>query len=182
MEQDLTERSLDDIIASSSLCDSEQSSQSSQKDGKKYFESDGEIGYRKGQSFIPVTNFFMRCKGYVASDSNTSNADGFLVEIIPKDTVRSTEDAINEGARGMRWGLLSNTLHVKQKVNVCIKGLFTWTLQEELALSGEIPRAIRTNRICQVFFSFNKKANFIKPLELFFLLLANFSRQNFCQK
>lgn len=101
MEQDLTERSLDDI-AGSSLCDSEQSSQSSQKDGKKYFESDGEIGYRKGQSFIPVTNFFMRCKGYVASDSNTSNADGFLVEIIPKDTVRSTEDAINEGARGMR--------------------------------------------------------------------------------
>jgi hypothetical protein len=74
-------------------CDTDQSPQSS-----KYFESDGDIGYRKGQMFIPVTNFYLRCKGYVAKDEKEKKAEGFLIEVVPKDNVRSTEDEVEDAA------------------------------------------------------------------------------------
>jgi hypothetical protein len=82
--------------------DSEKSPQSSQKDRKKYFESDGQIGYKKGQSFIAVTNFYVRCKGYVAKNDKEKKADGFLVEVIPNDTVRSSEEVDGTAAQDMQ--------------------------------------------------------------------------------
>ena len=60
-----------------SLCVSQfASEQSSTKEGRKYFESDGEIGNRKGDTFIALTNFSIRCTGYVARDANATSADG----------------------------------------------------------------------------------------------------------
>ena len=117
---------LEDVIcqsASSSLCDSEQTSQPSQKDGGKYFESDGELGYRKGESFIAVTNFYMRCKGYVAKDTNSTSANGFLAEVIPKDNVRLTdnEDELEEGEsynQDMRLADLLYLLTVLKNINI----------------------------------------------------------------
>ena len=65
-------------------------SSTSSRELRKYFDQDGEIGFKKGQSFIPVTNFSMKCTGYVARDESATSADGFLVEVIAKKSVRST--------------------------------------------------------------------------------------------
>ncbi len=36
-----------------------------EKRHKKYYESDGEIGYLKGATFVALTNFSIKCVGYV---------------------------------------------------------------------------------------------------------------------
>lgn len=59
---------------------------------KKYFESGGEIGYLKGQTFFPLTNFSVKCTGYVASKANATCADGFLLDVIQKVSVRVSEN------------------------------------------------------------------------------------------
>lgn len=79
-----------------SLCVSQfASEQSSTKEGRKYFESDGEIGNRKGDTFIALTNFSIRCTGYVARDANATSADGFLLDIVPKESVCSAQNDNN---------------------------------------------------------------------------------------
>jgi hypothetical protein len=95
---------------SESFCSSEasfsesNSEMSSAKDStiekgyQKYFESDGEIGYRKGAIFVALTNFSIKCVGYVKSNPNAKSADGFLLEVIPKESVvtEGSEQGIEE--------------------------------------------------------------------------------------
>ncbi len=93
---------IDDLISHSldendeTPVDTSQSQGSSnESSSRKYFESDGEIGYRKGQSFSPVTNFSVKCTGYVTNSSTSTSVDGFLLDVIPKESVRSLEDVEN---------------------------------------------------------------------------------------
>ena len=68
---------------------------------RKYHSFEGEIGYKKSDMFVPVTNFSVKCTGYVALDINATTAEGFLVEIIPKDSVKhcASQDAEHEEKR-----------------------------------------------------------------------------------
>ena len=93
---------LDESMCSSEASFSESNSEiSSVKDSvvekghQKYFENDGEIGYRKGAAFVALTNFSIKCVGYVKSDPRAKSADGFLLVVIPKEGVhveRSEQD------------------------------------------------------------------------------------------
>ena len=60
-----------------------------EKRHKKYYESDGEIGYLKGATFVALTNFSIKCVGYVKNDPKANCADGFLLEVIPKESVQA---------------------------------------------------------------------------------------------
>ena len=77
--------------------ETDQSPAKSKDIGRKYFESLGEIGYRKGQSFFPVTNFSVNCTGYVTNNANATSVDGFMLDVIPKESVRSTTDEEHDG-------------------------------------------------------------------------------------
>ena len=73
--------------------DSKESSQTtSSKEGKTLLENGGEIGYQKGGVFISMTNFAVVCTGFVIGHENAKNAEGFLVNVIPKESVRTSED------------------------------------------------------------------------------------------
>lgn len=55
---------------------------------KKLLESNGEIGYSRNQTFVPLTNFAVKCTGYVVDDVASTSANGFLFQVLPKDSVR----------------------------------------------------------------------------------------------
>ena len=66
---------------------------------RKLIENDGEIGYRKNGVFYPMTNFSLECVGYVVGHINSTSAyNGFLFNVIPKDSVGTddTEDAVTD--------------------------------------------------------------------------------------
>ena len=63
----------------------ETSVQSNKEDSKKLIEKDGEIGYIKNKVFWPMTNFTVRCKGYVVDNTTNYGVNGFLFTVIPKD-------------------------------------------------------------------------------------------------
>lgn len=75
----------------SAIASSQQNSQEAKPNnlttGKKLVEIDGEIGFQKGQTFVPMTNFVVRCIGYVVDDSTSTSALGFLFHVNPKDRV-----------------------------------------------------------------------------------------------
>ena len=59
---------------------------------KKLIERDCQIGYLKNSYFNPVTNFAVKCTGYVVDDRLSKSANGFLVQVIQKtDLVDGTE-------------------------------------------------------------------------------------------
>jgi hypothetical protein len=62
------------------------------KEKQKYEIFDREISYRKGDSIVLMTNYSVRCTGYVAKYINATTAEGFLVDVIPKDSVRLHHD------------------------------------------------------------------------------------------
>ena len=62
------------------------------KEKQKYDTFDGEIGYRKGDSIVLLTNYSVQRTGYVTKDINSTTADGFLVDVIPKNSVRVQEN------------------------------------------------------------------------------------------
>jgi hypothetical protein len=78
---------ISDLSSSSQPNISESSSQETKAAGKKLIELDGEIGVLKSQLFVPMTNFAVRCTGYVVDDSSSTVARGFLFRVIPKDRV-----------------------------------------------------------------------------------------------
>lgn len=65
-----------------------------QVEDKRLTELNGEIGYyvKKGTHFIPLTNFCVICTGYVAESPTSSSSDGFLFQVLPKNTIASGED------------------------------------------------------------------------------------------
>ena len=46
----------------------------------------------KPGNFVAITNFTVWCTGYVSSDASLTTAEGFLIDIIPKPTGKSTGD------------------------------------------------------------------------------------------
>ena len=64
----------------------------STREKKRLCNYNGEIGYMKGNSFVAVTNFSVECTGYVTGDINATTAEGYLVDVIPKDSVPSSEN------------------------------------------------------------------------------------------
>lgn len=72
---------------------SSDSQETKQASGQKLQEFDGEIGlFTKNQNFIPMTNFSVRCTGYVVDNSTSTSARGFLFKVIPKDRVQIGDD------------------------------------------------------------------------------------------
>ena len=65
---------------------------------RKLIESDGEIGYRKNGVFYPMTNFSLACVGYVVDHIGSTKANGFLFNVMPKDSVETDdlEDAASD--------------------------------------------------------------------------------------
>lgn len=55
------------------------------KKSQNIFERDREIGYLKNTVFPSMTNFSVRCMGYIMNDVASSVANGFLFSLIPKD-------------------------------------------------------------------------------------------------
>jgi hypothetical protein len=47
---------------------------------------------------VALTNFSIKCVGYVKSNPNAKSADGFLLEVIPKESVvtEGSEQGIEE--------------------------------------------------------------------------------------
>ncbi len=68
----------------------------SPKEKRKFINFNGEIGYMKGSIFVAVTNFSVECIGYVTRDENATTAEGYLIDVIPKDSVPSSENEDNE--------------------------------------------------------------------------------------
>ena len=67
-------------------------SQSSKEDSKSLIERDGEIGYMKNNVFRPMTNFSVRCTGYVVDDDSRTGANGFLFTVLPKDHIQTDQE------------------------------------------------------------------------------------------
>ena len=63
---------------------------------KRLVERNYQIGYLKNSNFIPVTNFAMRCTGYVVDDRSSKSADGFLVQIYQKTDLANESDTLEE--------------------------------------------------------------------------------------
>ena len=68
--------------------ESQETKQTAGQSWQKLPESNREIGIMKNKLFVPMTNFSVRCMGYVVDDSTLTSAHGFLFRIIPKDTVQ----------------------------------------------------------------------------------------------
>ena len=68
---------------------------------KQLTESNGEIGYfvKKGTQFVPMTNFCVKCTGYVAENPESGSSDGFLFQVVPKNTFTSAEGDNQPGNR-----------------------------------------------------------------------------------
>ncbi|XP_028417637.1 uncharacterized protein LOC114542085 [Dendronephthya gigantea] len=59
---------------------------------KTLVEKDGEIGYTKSSNtFVAMTNFAIKCTGYVTTDIDSTNAEGYLLDVYPKNSVPSSE-------------------------------------------------------------------------------------------
>ena len=69
------------------------------EDSKHLLERDGEIGYLRNNVFRSMTNFSVRCMGYVVDDAASSVANGFLFSVLPKDHIQ-TEVEGNESDSG----------------------------------------------------------------------------------
>ena len=65
-----------------------------QIEDKKMTEVNGDIGYcvKKGTQFIPTTNFFVTCIGYVNENSQNNCPDGFLFNMVQKTTILQEDD------------------------------------------------------------------------------------------
>lgn len=74
-------------------------SMSNKEDSRHLLERDGEIGYLKNNVFRSMTNFSVRCMGYVVDDVASSVANGFLFSVIPKDHIQ-TEIQVGESDSG----------------------------------------------------------------------------------
>ena len=57
---------------------------------------DSEIGYMKGSVFVAVTNFLVKCIGYITRDVNSTSAEGYLVDVIPTDSVQTAQEVTEE--------------------------------------------------------------------------------------
>ena len=66
------------------------------KEKKKLATYNGEIDYMKGDRFHAMTNFSVVCTGYVTKDVDAKNAEGFLIDIIPKNSVGVSGEDANE--------------------------------------------------------------------------------------
>ena len=77
-----------EISSSPAPNENQESQETKQSSGQKLQEYDGEIGIIKNQAFVPMTNFSVRCTGYVVDDSTSTSARGFLFRVIPKDRVQ----------------------------------------------------------------------------------------------
>ena len=54
---------------------------------RKLLVRDLQIGYIKNSCFMPVTNFAVRCTGYVVDSKLSKSANGFLIEVLQKTDV-----------------------------------------------------------------------------------------------
>ena len=59
------------------------------EESKHLLKTDGEIGCLKNNVFQAMTNFSVRCMGYVMDDVPSSVANGFLFKVIPKDHIQT---------------------------------------------------------------------------------------------
>ena len=60
---------------------------------KKLVEQNGEIGYvTKSRSFVPLTNYSVRCTGYVVDNAASTSANGFMFDIVPRTSVRVDDE------------------------------------------------------------------------------------------
>ena len=62
------------------------------RESKKLTEKDGEIGYLKNGVFNPMKNFSVDCVGYVVDRIGSTGANGFLLRVIPKDSLNTDAD------------------------------------------------------------------------------------------
>ena len=87
---------VEEVLGNSSGTSSGTSRKSSSKDKsserKKLIELDGEIGYTKsGNIFVAMTNFAVKCTGYVTTEIDSTNAEGYRLDVYPKSSVSSSE-------------------------------------------------------------------------------------------
>lgn len=73
-------------------CSPENATSQSSKESKNLIERDGEIGSLKNNVFRPMTNFSVRCVGYVVDDDSRTGANGFLFSVIPKDQIQTDQE------------------------------------------------------------------------------------------
>jgi hypothetical protein len=52
----------------------------------------GEIGYMRGDNFVAVSNFMVECTGFVSKNDNSTTAEGYFIEVIPKASVHPEND------------------------------------------------------------------------------------------
>jgi acetyl-CoA carboxylase beta subunit len=67
--------------------DENHDSSQSNNEKRKLVTYKGEIGNMKCDVFCAMTNFAVKCKGYVTEDINQKSPEGFLIEVIAKDSV-----------------------------------------------------------------------------------------------
>ena len=93
-ELDLNDLNLSE--ETTSLLQSEQPTPASASKERKLVAQRGEIGYMKGGVFIALTNFSVKCIGYVTRDANSTTVEGYLVDVIPKDSVQTAQEVSEE--------------------------------------------------------------------------------------
>ena len=71
-----------------------QENEAKKVEDKRLTELNGEIGYfvKKGMQFVPMTNFSVICTGYVTENPESSSSDGFLFQVVPKNTFANGEE------------------------------------------------------------------------------------------
>ena len=47
---------------------------------------------KKGRQFLPIMNFTVKCTGYVAENPEAGSSDGFLFQLVQKNTFASGEE------------------------------------------------------------------------------------------
>ena len=68
---------------------------------KQLTEFNGEIGYyvKRGTQYVPITNFSVKYTGYVEENPESGSSDGFLIEVVPKNTFASGKGDNQHGNR-----------------------------------------------------------------------------------
>ena len=87
---------VEDLFDDNTPQSSAPASSNENKEKRRLTTHNGEIGYMKGDNFHAMTNFSVVCTGYVTKDIGAKNAEGFLIDVIPKDSVRISEEDIDE--------------------------------------------------------------------------------------
>jgi uncharacterized membrane protein YcaP (DUF421 family) len=86
----------------SSVEDGENSEKNTPPQSKRLIEHNGQIGYFKNQSFKHVTNFAVKCTGYVADKKSSRTANGFLIQVLQKTDIAGADEDSDENLEETR--------------------------------------------------------------------------------